>query len=301
MAASNDQLKYMFFFPMWCFIVIVLPAIADTGYTHIGCWKDSSNRAIPQLEGSDPRIKGHYSTRADAINKCYQVAKERKLMLFAVQDGGWCAGASNLNGYNKYGKATNCKNGKGGGYANDVYRITNPTKAPTSIEVEPCADPLELNKCYRFESVNYAGEFIRHQKRELWRRHANGLSNWKDSTYKVVRAVNGNRKYISLEALNVPGEYVRHSGFKGYIAKCSTKDELCRNDASWAVKYGFVKSAYCERTISFESFNYPGYHLRHFSHRVMISAFEDKDLYKKDASWVYREVSCRNVFKCAAP
>jgi len=305
MATLNYRLNYTFSFPMWFFIVILLPAIADTGYTHLGCWRDTGNRAVPQLDGSDARLKGSYSRRADAINKCYQVAKERKLVLFAVQDGGWCAGSSNLNGYKKYGKATNCKNGKGGGWANDVYRITNPTSVPTSIptssEVDPCADPLELNKCYRFESVNYEGDFIKHVKRELWKRPGNGLSNWKESSWKVVGAVNGNRKYISLEALDVPGHHVRHSGFKGYITKCTAKDELCRNDSSWSVKYGFMKSAYCERTVSFESFNYPGYHLRHAGHRVMISAFEDKDLYKKDASWVYREVSCKNVFKCAAP
>ena len=29
-----------------------------------------------------------------------------------------------VNNYKKYGKATNCRNGKGGGWANDVYRIT---------------------------------------------------------------------------------------------------------------------------------------------------------------------------------
>ena len=50
------------------------------------------------------------------------------MVIFAVQNGGWCAAAGNLNGYRKYGKAGNCKNGKGGPWANDVYRITNPIK-----------------------------------------------------------------------------------------------------------------------------------------------------------------------------
>ena len=57
---------------------------------------------------------------------CYQVAKERKLAVFAVQNGGWCAGASDLKGYDKYGKATNCKDGKGGPSTNDVYQIKYP-------------------------------------------------------------------------------------------------------------------------------------------------------------------------------
>ena len=99
-----------------------------SAYTYLGCWKDTARRAVPQIEGSDPRIRGSYRGRADAINKCYQVARQRKMIIFAVQNGGWCAAATNLNGYRKYGKAGNCRNGKGGPWANDVYRITNPIK-----------------------------------------------------------------------------------------------------------------------------------------------------------------------------
>ena len=54
------------------------------------------------------------------------------MVLFAVQHGGWCAGAKDLNGYKKYGKAGNCKDGKGGDLTNDVYQITNPIK-PTKV------------------------------------------------------------------------------------------------------------------------------------------------------------------------
>ena len=105
-------------------------------FTNIGCWKDTGNRAVPQLDGSDRRLTGNYKARKDAINKCFQVARAKGMVIFAVQDGGWCAGAKTLNRYRKYGKATNCRNGKGGGWANDVYRITGatvvtPTLPPT--------------------------------------------------------------------------------------------------------------------------------------------------------------------------
>ena len=50
------------------------------------------------------------------------------MVLFAVQHQGWCAAAKNFLGYKKYGKSNACKNGKGGPWANDVYRITNPIK-----------------------------------------------------------------------------------------------------------------------------------------------------------------------------
>ena len=99
-----------------------------SAYTHLGCWKDTGKRAVPQIDGSDARIRGNYRARADAINKCYQVARERHMVLFAVQHQGWCAAAKNFAGYQKYGKSNACKNGKGGPWANDVYRITNPLK-----------------------------------------------------------------------------------------------------------------------------------------------------------------------------
>ena len=97
-----------------------------SGYTSLGCWRDTGVRAIPELDGTDPSISGDYDTRSDAIDKCYRVARGRGLVLFAVQNGGWCAGADNFNEYRKYGSSDKCRNGKGGPWANDVYKITNP-------------------------------------------------------------------------------------------------------------------------------------------------------------------------------
>ena len=69
------------------------------------------------------------------------------MVLFAVQHQGWCAAAKNFLGYKKYGKSNACKNGKGGPWANDVYRITNPIKpaAPKREYIPPyleCPSPL---------------------------------------------------------------------------------------------------------------------------------------------------------------
>ena len=96
------------------------------GYKSLGCWKDKPRRAIPQIDGSDARIRGNYRARKDAINKCFHVARERGNKIFAVQHQGWCAAAKNLKGYRRYGRAKNCKNGKGGGWANNVYLILHP-------------------------------------------------------------------------------------------------------------------------------------------------------------------------------
>jgi hypothetical protein len=94
------------------------------GYTHAGCWRDTGDRAVPQVDGSDSRINDSYWGRHDAINKCYQVAKDRGMKVFAVQHNGWCAAAPDESGYKKYGKSDQCYGaGKGGPWANDVYII----------------------------------------------------------------------------------------------------------------------------------------------------------------------------------
>jgi len=167
------------------------------------------------------------------------------------------------------------------------------------VGTNACSDPLELNKCYRFESVNYEGDYIRHKNFELWKESGIGDQHWRDSTFKVVTAINGDDHQVSLQSVNYPERYAQHAGYKGYINKCV--DKKCNENASWIVRHGFVNSTYCEDTVSFESDNYPGYFLRHASHRVQISVYTDTESYRKDASWVYHKVSCSQDFKCAAP
>ena len=58
-----------------------------------------------------------------AIDLCYKAAKARDYHIFALQNGGWCAGMEGSIRYQKYGKSSNCKNGRGGLWANDVYQV----------------------------------------------------------------------------------------------------------------------------------------------------------------------------------
>lgn len=93
-------------------------------YKSLGCWRDKWNRAIPTLEKKDNRLTGKYERRQNAIKICYEVAKSKGYKAFALQNGGWCASSSTaLSTYDKYGKKSNCRNGKGGRWANDVYQI----------------------------------------------------------------------------------------------------------------------------------------------------------------------------------
>jgi len=154
--------------------------------------------------------------------------------------------------------------------------------------------PLKLHKCYRFESVNFRGQHIRHRNYQLWKDPGKGELYWKDSTFMVVPALNGMRHQVSFKSLNYPNNYLRHWGYNGYIHRCSTN--LCRNDASWTVKRGFM-SISCGKTVSFQSANYPRYNLRHQNARVRISRQSFSTLYRLDASWIYHEVSCKINFR----
>ena len=52
------------------------------------------------------------------------------MAIFAIQNGGQCRGADNHGGYEQYGRAENCRNGKGGLWASNVYLVQNPTSHP---------------------------------------------------------------------------------------------------------------------------------------------------------------------------
>ena len=104
----------------------VIPGVVfSSGYETIGCYRDTGNRAIKTLEGTDPILDGRYWTRKDSIAKCAVAAMRKGYSMFAVQHGGWCAGSIIApHTFNKYGKSTACGgDGEGGGWANQVYLI----------------------------------------------------------------------------------------------------------------------------------------------------------------------------------
>ena len=111
-------------------MLIILFTVFAVPYVTIGCFQDQGSRAISTLEGIDSILDGSYPYRADAINKCYQAAKERGFHMFAVQAGGWCASsASAAQTFDKYGKSSACGvDGKGGGWSNQVYIIKGKRK-----------------------------------------------------------------------------------------------------------------------------------------------------------------------------
>ncbi|XP_078607293.1 uncharacterized protein LOC144879573 isoform X3 [Branchiostoma floridae x Branchiostoma japonicum] len=99
-------------------------------YTHFGCFVASGGlwlvyQAMQSLEGSDSRLDGDYSTRHDALEKCYQVARSRSFSVFGLQNGGMCVGrVDSHTTFDQYGTSTDCaSDGEGGPNANDVYAL----------------------------------------------------------------------------------------------------------------------------------------------------------------------------------
>ncbi|XP_068699032.1 uncharacterized protein [Montipora foliosa] len=95
------------------------------GFETIGCFKDTSNRAIQPLEGKDSILDGSYGARKNAIAKCAVAAMRKGYKMFAVQHGGWCAASATADQtFDKYGRSAACgSDGEGGPWANQVYVI----------------------------------------------------------------------------------------------------------------------------------------------------------------------------------
>jgi hypothetical protein len=84
------------------------------------------NAGVPPIAylhlGSDPDLTGFYQQREEPISKCAAVARSRGYQIFAIQNGGMClSGLKAHETYKIHGLARNCKDGKGGEWANDVY------------------------------------------------------------------------------------------------------------------------------------------------------------------------------------
>lgn len=86
---------------------------ADAEFHSLGCWKDKRNRAIK-------KYFGYLSVEA-----CFEKAKSLNYTVFALQSKGQCFTSANAEKtYKKYGGSKGCKkDGKGGQWANEVYKI----------------------------------------------------------------------------------------------------------------------------------------------------------------------------------
>ena len=101
----------------------------------MGCYKDTSNRAIQIIEGKDSILDGSYFSRTEPVAKCAVATMKAGYSMFAVQNGGRCAASATApQSFDKYGISTACKtNGEGGRWANQVYLIKGETVKLTNF------------------------------------------------------------------------------------------------------------------------------------------------------------------------
>ena len=95
---------------MFTFMLKINLSYISAVFKSIGCWSDTSVRAIKPLEGQHPLLKDlDYRSRVNALMKCAQVSLEKNLEMFALQNGGQCFGDKNAEtSFRKYGPSTGC-------------------------------------------------------------------------------------------------------------------------------------------------------------------------------------------------
>ena len=99
---------------------ISIQMISGHNYQLVGCFKDRiwPFRAIPY---SVKTFSGSV-----AVQKCGEIAVANRYQAFGVQNGGECyTGPKAHETFNKYGQAkdSDCKNGVGGWYRNNIYSV----------------------------------------------------------------------------------------------------------------------------------------------------------------------------------
>ncbi|XP_031554877.1 uncharacterized protein LOC116291804 isoform X2 [Actinia tenebrosa] len=98
-------------------------------FASLGCWRDTESFAIPSLEGTDPRLSESYRLRAKPIDTCASVAFKHGYKVFGIHRGGACfSGPKADQTFNIFGESADCKSGRGGVGATDVYRLDHDGK-----------------------------------------------------------------------------------------------------------------------------------------------------------------------------
>ena len=76
--------------------------------------------------------------------------------MFAVQNGGWCAGSATAHKtFNKYGKSAACgSHGKGGPWANQVYVIKGKIPIHLAMVVKKVESAIQRINHYQLDKYN---------------------------------------------------------------------------------------------------------------------------------------------------
>ncbi len=133
---------------------------------------------------------------------------------------------------------------------------------------------------HSFASFNYPDQYIRHRSGEGWISPLASESDKKDATFHIIPGLSDGSGF-SIESSNYPGMYLRHQNGKIFLHTIAADDVQGKSDATFGIVHGLADSA----KVSFESINYPGMYIRHSAQRLLLSAFEDTDTFKADATF----------------
>ncbi len=106
-----------------------------------------------------------------------------------------------------------------------------------------------------------------------------------DATWTVRNGLAGSGCY-SLESVNLPGQYLRHSGHRLRLA-ANDGSSLFAGDATFCARTGLAGGG-----VSLQSYNFPGYYIRHFNAEVWIAngtgaanTFNTATMWSNDSTW----------------
>ena len=137
------------------------------------------------------------------------------------------------------------------------------------------SDTRELEGIVRLRSSNYPGH--------LWnaddKQNVCISSRGEGTAFRVVRGLKDNSG-VSLESLDEPGHYLRHSSYMLRLGRNDGRD-LFLKDATFFVEQALDGSG----GVSLVSYNFPNYYISHRSYKLKIAIATDSTLHRKDASF----------------
>ena len=155
--------------------------------------------------------------------------------------------------------------------------VTSAGGVSPSSTTPPAASAQETAS---FQSVNYPGQFLRHQNFLGELTPLSSELDRKDATFVLRPGLSGTPGAVSFESVNYPGQFLRHQNFR---LKLNADDgtPLFRQDASF-----WPRSALAgQGTVSYESVNFPGFFIRHRDFHLWVEQNDGSALFSLDASF----------------
>jgi hypothetical protein len=115
----------------------------------------------------------------------------------------------------------------------------------------------------RLQSYNFPERYVRHANLDA-RIDAN-VSPAQDAQFRLVPGLAGGSGYVSIESVNYPGYYLRHSGFDFSLAPDDGTSAFAA-DATFRQVAGLADAGLA----SFQSYNHPDRYIRHYNYLLRL-------------------------------